>query len=177
VTQIQVTPFAPTVPIGFERQLTATAVYSDGTNRDITSLATWTSGDAKTAAVSDALATKGLVDAVVAGKATITAQYVGVAGMTDVTVSAAVLKSLAITPAGPTVAVGAIQAFAATGTFDDGSTLDVTPLVTWTSSDLGVADVSNADGSRGQATVFDVGTTTIQAQRGAITATTTLTAN
>jgi hypothetical protein len=94
--------------------------------------------------------------------------------MTDVTVSGAVLKSLAITPTGPTVVVGAIQAFVATGIFDDGSTLEVTPLVTWTSSDLGVGDVSNADGSRGQATAFDVGTTTIQAQRGAVTATTTL---
>jgi hypothetical protein len=175
VKQIQVTPFAPTIPVGFERRLTATALYSDGTNRDITSLATWTSGEATTASVSDALATKGLVDAVMAGTATITAQYAGVGGMTDVTVSPAVLKSLAITPAGPTVAAGAIQAFVATGTFDDGSTLDVTPLVTWTSSDLGVGDVSNADGSRGQATAFDVGTTTIQAQRGAVTATTTLT--
>jgi hypothetical protein len=174
VTQIQVTPFAPTIPVGFERRLTATAVYSDGTNRDITSLATWTSGDAKTASVSDALATKGLVDTVTPGTATITAQYAGAAGMTDVTVSGAVLKSLAITPTGPTVVVGAIQAFVATGIFDDGSTLEVTPLVTWTSSDLGVGDVSNADGSRGQATAFDVGTTTIQAQRGAVTATTTL---
>jgi len=47
--------------------------------------------------------------------------------------------------------------------------------VTWTSSDLGVGDVSNADGSRGQATSFGTGATTIQAQRGAVTATTTLT--
>ena len=71
--------------------------------------------------------------------------------------------------------VGAKQPFTATGTFDDGSSLDVTIFVTWTSSNLATADVSNADGSRGEATAFGAGSTTIQAQRGTVTASTTLT--
>jgi hypothetical protein len=175
ITQIQVTPFAPSIPVGFDRRLTATAIYSDGTNRDITSLATWTSADPTTAAVSDALATKGLVTAVTGGTVSITAQYTGVMGSTTVTVSAAMLKSLAITPANPTLMVGGILPFTATGTFDDGSSLDVTTFVTWTSSNLAVGDVSNANGSRGQATAFGVGSTIVQAQRGAVVATTTLT--
>jgi hypothetical protein len=175
VTQIQVTPFNPSLPVGFQERLTATAIYSDGSNRDITSIATWTSSAPGTAAVSDAGATKGLVTGAAGGTATIKAQYMGASGTTDVTVSAAALKALTIAPTSPTVMVGAIQPFTATGTFDDGSMLDVTPFVTWTSSDLSTADVSNADGSRGEATAFDVGTTTIQAQRGAVTATTILT--
>jgi hypothetical protein len=175
ITQIQVTPFNPSVPAGFDRQLAATAIYSDGTNRDITSLATWTSTDSTTAAVSDALATKGLVTGVQGGSATITAQYTNVSGSTPVTVSGAALKSLTIAPANPTIMVGARQPFTATGTFDDGSSLDVTIFVTWTSTNLSVADVSNADGSRGEATAFGSGSTTIQAQRGAVTTTTTLT--
>jgi trimeric autotransporter adhesin len=175
ITQIQVTPFAPSVPAGFDRQLTATAIYSDGTNRDITSLATWTSADATTAAVSDALATKGLVTGVQGGAAAIMATYSGVSGMTTVSVSGATLTSLAIAPPNPTIMAGGIQTFMATGTFNDGSMLDVTQFVTWTSSNLSAADVSNADGSRGQATAFAAGTTTIQAQRGSVTATTTLT--
>ena len=176
ITQVQVTPFNPTVPIGFDTQLTATAIYSDGSNRDITSLATWTSMSAGVAGVSDALATKGLVSAATAGMATIQAQYTGVSGTTTVGVSAATLLSIAITPVNPTIAVGAIEAFTATGTFDDMSTLDITTVVTWTSSDTSVADVSNADGSRGQATAFGAGMTTIQAQRGTVTGTTGLTA-
>ncbi|HVU49377.1 MAG TPA: Ig-like domain-containing protein, partial [Polyangia bacterium] len=175
ITQIQVTPFNPSVPAGFDRQLSATAIYSDGSNRDITSLATWTSTDPGTAAVSDALATKGLVTGVVGGSATITAQYTGVSGTTALTVSGAALKSLTIAPPNPTIMVGAQQPFTATGTFDDGSSLDVTTFVTWTSTNLSVADVSNADGSRGEATAFGSGSTTIQAQRGAVTTTTTLT--
>src|SRR5262249_13014030 len=35
IVAIQVTPFNPSLPAGFSRQLTATAIYSDGTNRDI----------------------------------------------------------------------------------------------------------------------------------------------
>ena len=175
ITQIQVTPFNPSVPAGFNRQLSATAVFSDGTNRDITSLATWTSSDPGTAAVSDALATKGLATGVMGGGATITVQYAGASGTTTLTVSGAALKSLSIAPANPTLMVGAKQPFTATGTFDDGSSLDVTIFVTWTSSNLATADVSNADGSRGEATAFGAGSTTIQAQRGTVTATTTLT--
>jgi hypothetical protein len=175
ITQIQVTPFAPTVPVHFETQLAATAIYSDGTNRDITALATWTSGDPSTAGVANGAATKGLVLGVQGGTAAITAHYGGAAGSTNVTVSAAALKSLAIAPVNPTATAGSVQPFTATGFFDDGSTLDVTAEVTWTSSDTSVADISNADGSRGQAKTFDPGTTTIQVQRGQITSTTTLT--
>jgi hypothetical protein len=175
ITQIQVTPFAPSIPEGFDRQLAATALYSDGTNRDITSLATWSSGSPGNATVSDALATKGLVNASAAGVATIQAQYGGATGSTNVTVSGAMLKALSIAPGNPTIAVGAIQPFTATGTFDDGTILDVTPFVTWTSSNLDVGDVSNADGSRGEATAFGSGSTTIQAQRSTVIATTTLT--
>jgi hypothetical protein len=163
------------VPVHFETQLAATAIYSDGTNRDITALATWTSGDPATAGVANAAATKGLVLGVQGGTATITAHYGGAAGSTDVTVSSAVLTSLAIAPVKPAITAGAVQPFTATGSFDDGSMLDVTAEVTWTSSDTSVADISNADGSRGQATTFSSGATTIQAQRGAITATTVLT--
>jgi hypothetical protein len=177
LTAVQVTPFNPRLPIGFSRQMVATAIFSDGTNRDVTAMATWTSMTGATATVSDALATKGLVAATAAGTSVISAQFLGRTGTTTVTVFAATLTSVAITPANPTTMVGATIALVATGTFSDASTLDVTAFVTWTSSNTGVADVSNAAGSRGQATAFAAGSTTIQAQRGAISATTNLTVN
>jgi hypothetical protein len=168
IVQIQVTPFDPTIPVGFPLELTATAIYSDGTNRNITSLATWTSSDATVAAVSNAPATKGTVSTPAAGTATITASYAGVSGTADVTVTKALLLKIGVTPAMAGAAVGQVVPFMATGGFDDGSTLDITTFVTWTSTDLDVADVSNADGSRGEASAFGPGTTTIQAQRGAV---------
>ena len=177
VTAVQVTPFNPRLPIGFSRGLVATALFSDGTNRDVTALATWTSSTAAAATVSDAPGSKGLVAPVGAGMTTISAQFSGRTGSTTVTVSAATLSSMTIAPANPTSGAGGTVVFTAIGTFSDGSILDVTAFVTWTSSDTTVADVSNAAGSRGQATAFAAGTTTIQAQRGTVLASTTLTVN
>ena len=58
------------------------------------------------------------------------------------------------------------QQFAATGTFSDASTLDVTSYVTWLSSVPGTANVSNAPGSQGQAKGLASGDVTITAVRG-----------
>jgi hypothetical protein len=177
VTAVQVTPFNPRLPAGFAQQLAATALFSDGTNRDVTAAATWTSTLPASATVSDAAGSKGLVTAVAAGAPTISASFSGRSGSTTVTVTAGTLASLAVTPANQTARAGSSVSFTATGTFSDGSTLDVTAFVTWTSSSTATADISNANGSRGQATAFAAGTTTIQAQRGTVTATTTLTVN
>jgi len=51
--------------------------------------------------------------------------------------AASVLISILITPANPSVSVGKTQQFKATGTFTGGTTRDLTPSVTWTSSKIG----------------------------------------
>lgn len=174
---IQVTPFNQTVPAGFNLPFQATGILTDGTTTDLTATATWVSSSPTVAGVSNAAGTRGLVSALVAGTSQITATSGGVTGSTMLTVTGAMLTSIAISPANPTATAGGTVNFSATGTFSDGSTLDVTAFVTWTSSNTATADVSNAAGSRGQATAFTPGTTTVQAQRGAITATTLLTVN
>jgi uncharacterized protein YjdB len=175
LTSIQITPFSPTLPIGFTANLIATGVYSDNTTRDLTGQATWTSSDAAVAAVSDAGATRGLLTPVSAGKATITATYQGVSGSDDVVVSAATLSSIKVTPATATIGVRATQPFTATGTLSDATTLDITAYVTWLSTTPSVASISNAAGSRGVATGLSAGSVTISAVRGAITGTAKLT--
>src|ERR1700745_3468141 len=47
-----------------------------------------------------------------------------------------VLTSIQISPGNPSMTTGASQQFTAMGTFDDGSTQDVTDSITWRSSDL-----------------------------------------
>jgi len=174
---IQVTPFNQTVPAGITLGFQATGILSDGSTTDLTATATWVSSATAVAGVSNAAATRGLVSAVAAGTTQISASSGGVTGSTMLTVTSATLTSIAIVPANPTTTTGSVVVFRATGTFSDGSNLDVTALVTWSSSNTVTADVSNAAGSRGQATAFAAGRTTIQAQRGAITATTVLTVN
>lgn len=168
VLQIQVTPFDPTIPAGLPQALTATAIYSDGSNRNVTSLATWTSSAPNIAGVSDAPATKGLLTTFAAGSTTIEARFAGAVGKATVKVIAAALLSIDIQPGMAFATTGETVGFRAFGHFDDGSTLDISNYVTWTSSDLSVADVSNADGSRGEAKAFGPGTTSIVARRGVV---------
>jgi hypothetical protein len=87
----------------------------------------------------------------------------------------ATLESIAVTPSNPSVPAGLSQQFTATGTFSDGSTQDVTGVVTWSSNTPSVATVSNAPGSTGLATAITSGTTTIAATDGTATGSTVLT--
>lgn len=175
LTNIQITPFSPTVPAGFNTNLTATGIYSDATTRDLTALATWTSSVTGVATVSDAGATRGALTPVGAGTTTIGATYQGVSGSDTVTVSSATLTSISVTPASASVSVHGTQAFSALGTLSDATTLDVTNFVTWFSATPAVANVSNAAGSRGVATGLSAGSATISAVRGNVTGSASLT--
>jgi Concanavalin A-like lectin/glucanases superfamily/Bacterial Ig-like domain (group 2) len=81
------------------------------------------------------------------------------------------LVSIAVTPANPSIMIGAHQQFTATGTYSDGSRQDLTNSATWTSSVPSVATIS----STGLATGVAAGSTAIQATSGSIHGTTTLT--
>jgi uncharacterized protein YjdB len=81
------------------------------------------------------------------------------------------LVSIAVTPANPTITAGATQQFAATGTYANLSTQNLTNQVTWSSS----ATTSATIGATGLATGVSAGTSTISATLGAITGGTTLT--
>jgi len=56
--------------------------------------------------------------------------------------SLSTLRSIAVTPAGPTIAEGATEAFTATGTYSDGSTQNLTSAVSWSSSNTAVATMN-----------------------------------
>src|SRR5438477_12725760 len=63
VQSIAVTPANPSVAVGGTQQFTATATLSDGTTKDLSASATWTSSDMATATIS----TSGLATGVAAG--------------------------------------------------------------------------------------------------------------
>lgn len=168
VLQLQVTPFAPTIPVGFGAAMRATAILSDGTTRDVTSLATWVSSNPQAAAVSNAAQTKGLLSTLTVGVAEIRASYLGIGGASTVTVTSETLVSLTIVPSPVVLAVGETRALRASGTFSAGTTLDLTNDVTWSSSAPMTADVANAIGIRGFATGLAPGRATLQAQRGMV---------
>jgi len=85
------------------------------------------------------------------------------------------LKSIAISPANPTVTVLTTASLTALATYSDNSTLDVSATVTWASNDSAVVTVN----SSGTATGMAVGTATVTASLNGVTspgATVTVTA-
>jgi len=171
VTAIQVTPTNPTAVLGINQAFVATAVYDDSSTGAVTAGATWTSSDTTVASVGNTGASTGVATPLKAGSTTITATYEGVSGTTLLAISGAKLTSIAITPSPLSVAVGGHQPLAATGTWDDKSTRDITNDVTWLSSSDATATVSNAAGSRGLFTAVSAGSVTLTAAFQGVTGT------
>jgi hypothetical protein len=156
---ISVTPVTPTVAKGNTQQFRAFGVYASG-DVDLTNAVTWASSAASNATI----AAGGLATTLAVGPTTISAMFDGVVGSTTLTVGAAALVSVAVTPAAPTIAHAATQQFTATGTYTDSSTQDLTSTATWVSSDPTKATIA----AGGLATGVAAGTTNITAQSGAV---------
>jgi len=80
------------------------------------------------------------------GTTTISALFGGVSGSSLLTVNAANLSSIAIQPVNGSIAQGTKQQFTAIGTFNDGSTRDITHAVTWSSSDTTILTIGSSSG-------------------------------
>jgi len=91
----------------------------------------------------------------------------------SITVAVANLTSIAISPSASSIPVNTSQQFTATGTYSDGSSRDLTALVSWASSATGVATIDPTGMSAGVA----AGTTNISATLGTVTSSTSLTVN
>ncbi|THD02544.1 hypothetical protein B1810_14235 [Panacagrimonas perspica] len=175
IVSIDVTPKNANVAVGFARPYQATARLSNGTTRDVTTEVSWTSSNTARATIGNAAADKGIATGVAAGPTTITAKLGNVEGSTALNVTAVTLTAIGVTPANPSIALGLDQLFTAIATFSDASTLNVTDRVIWASSNVTVASISNADGSRGLASSLATGTTTVSASIGTTTGQTVLT--
>jgi trimeric autotransporter adhesin len=175
LVSIAVTPANTSIALGTTRQFTATGTYSDGTTQNLTTSVTWNSSSTGVAAISNAAGSNGLATPVAAGSTTIRATSGSISGSTTLTITAATLVSIAVTPANTSIALGTSRQFTATGTYSDGTTQNLTTSVTWNSSSTGVAAISNAAGSNGLASPVAAGSTTIRATSGSISGSTTLT--
>lgn len=175
LTSITVAPATTAAPVGVKLTFTATANYSDGTSKDVTTAASWTSSDTTLAQVSDAGPTRGQATTLAAGTVTITAYFGGFSGKATLTVTTATLSSIAVTPATSSVSVGSTVVLKAYGVYSDGSKFEVTSSATWTSSDTSIATVSSTAGTAGQATAVSAGSATIRASYGGLTGSASLT--
>ncbi len=175
LVSIGVTPANPSIANGLTNQFIATGVYTDTTTQNLTATVAWSSTNTTVASISNASGSQGLATGVSPGSATITAASGSVSGSTALTVTAAALVSIGVTPANPSIANGLTNQFIATGTYTDNSTQNLTTSVTWSSSNTGVASISNASGSNGLASALSPGAVTITAALGNVSGTAGLT--
>lgn len=169
VTSIELLPATLSVPRGRTLQLSARATLTDGTTNDVSAQTVWTSSANGVATVSNVPAQLGLLFANAVGSATLTATWMSFSAQRTVSVTPAELDALAITPSALSLAKGRQQGLVATGTFSDGSTMDVTTQVTWASSLATSLAVSNGAGSKGVATALAVGSGTVSVTLSGIT--------
>ena len=169
LSSITVSPSAPSVLVGSGQQLTATALYSDSTSKDVTAQVSWSTSDASVATVNNS----GMALTKAQGSATITATMNSKSGSAKLTAksSTATMTGLGLSPASATLAVGATMNFTATESLSDLSSLDITSSVGWSSSDPTVASID----SNGVLTALKVGVTTITATSASFTATSAVT--
>lgn len=165
---IEVAPANAIIPVGGTQPFTATAVFSDGSTLNWTTASTWNSGDENMASVSNATGLNGLATALTAttiSTTAITATDVAnkISGSVILTVTPLPIISIAIDPADAIISTGTTTQFSATGTFADGTSLGYTLAVTWSSSNPGVATISNTAGSNGLVTAVAAGITSITA--------------
>ena len=164
---IKISPNPLSLPLGESTQLTATGSYSDGSIQDLTQSAKWSVQTSGVATIS----TAGLAVGTAVGSTVITATSGTVQGSAVLTVGSSVLMSIAVTPGSPSIVSGTTEQFTAIGTYSDGSTPNLTSVVTWSAPAPGVATITTS----GLVTGVAAGTTTVAASLGNITGSTTLT--
>jgi hypothetical protein len=163
---IAISPPGASIAKGTMQQFSAAGAYSDGSTADLTSSVLWASSLSAIANVT----TGGLADGKGAGNTTITARLGPITSSVTLSVGAAALLSIAISPANASLALGTTEGLKATGTYTDGSTMDVTASVAWGIADSSVAEVDAA----GMAHSVAVGSTRVTATSGAVAGATTL---
>ncbi len=160
LNSITITPSPGQVPEGVTLQFAATGTFASGQTQNLTTNVTWASSQPSIGTISNAVGQQGLATGVAPGQTFITAVFASVVSpQTQLNVTNATLVSIAITPSNPTVTHGNSVNFTATGTFSDGSLINLTTQVTWTSSAVTVATIN----SSGVANTASPGQTTITA--------------
>jgi len=153
---LEVSPLNKTMIIGAQQSFTAIAHFSDGSTADLSNRVRWNSSSPNVASVEGI----GLVKALALGAASIEAAIGTHSGTSGVNVVAFTLSDFTISPDVTNTGVGIAQKLRATGSYSDGSTRDVTHLVTWNSNDSSVASVD----AQGVVNGIAVGSTTVEAR-------------
>ncbi len=158
-TSLSIQPGSITFAQGTTSKLNAIGLFNDGSTRDVSTQASWSSSNPAAATVQ----TNGKLQAINPGSTSVTAMLGTQSISANVTVTNATVVSISVTPSISSLASGTQVTFAATGQFSDSSTQVISSNVIWASSDNPVATISNNSGTRGIATTIGAGSASITA--------------
>ncbi|WP_232775084.1 MULTISPECIES: Ig-like domain-containing protein [unclassified Shewanella] len=168
---VTLSPMIRTIAAGNTQQYQFIGIFSDGSNIDLTYVATWQSGTQDVATVNR----KGLARSYIKGMSQISASYSGFSSVAELSVTNASITGLQVTPANSTVPKGTSGQYKAEAFYTDGHTSDVTQLATWSALDPGIINIVAVGISAGLAEATAVGGTKIQANYDGATAWTEIT--
>jgi hypothetical protein len=175
LVSIAVSPKTASIPAGVATQFTAVGTFSDGSTQSLTAYATWAASPSSIATITNLPGVPGQATGVSQGVANVTAVFAGIVNTppSALTVTTATITSIAVTPANPVVTHGNQLTFKAVGSFSDGSQIDLTSQVNWSSSNVTVATISTT----GVCSTAAAGTSVITATFGGVNGTANLTVN
>ena len=143
VTEISLTPPLVKVAKGQTAQLTATAIYSDKTSKDLDGLVSWNFGKTGFATINK----NGELSGDAVGQTTLSVTKKGITSNTiTVEVTPAVMTDITVTPPLVSVAKGQSKPLKATAIYSDNSSSNETKNVTWISADTSTATVEQSTG-------------------------------
>lgn len=139
VKSLQITPASSNIPNGTDLYYHAIASYSDNTTQDVTELVSWKSSDTDTATILG-----GDAHGISVGNVTVQA-FMGQtqSNIAHLSVSAASLSLLQLTPADLSVAKGTEFIYKVTGTYSDQTQKNLTEAVNWHVSKPYALTISN----------------------------------
>jgi hypothetical protein len=161
------TPNATTIPVGGTQQFQAIGTYTDNSQADITTSATWNSSSGA-ATMSNAEPTQGVATGVSAGVSINITATLGSVTSPGVPLTVQTINSITVNPPAPVINIGQTQAFTATANYAGGITQPLDAFSpTWSSTATNVATVDQS----GVATAIAGGSATIKATLGSGTCT------
>lgn len=169
VTHLRVDLSRPIIERGERAQLTAYAVSTDGSTRDVTSETNWSTSSPTVALVSAAGEATGRLP----GATVLSGSWRGAVGTNLLTVLGDRPAFFELLPLTPVVTLGTTRQLFAVAWFPDGSTEDFSPQVVWSTLDPAIASFSNA--APGLLTTHAPGQVRLEVELAGVRASTTVT--
>lgn len=137
LVSIDISSYTNTLPIGENMQFTAIGNYDDNSSEDITNEVLWSSENSNTASID----LTGLATGVSEGTVDIKAELDTIQSTIQLTISDTILFSIRVIPlVTDIIHVDSLQ-YTAIGEYLDGTEIDITNEVSWTSSDPSVVTI------------------------------------